>query len=151
MARLLKDCFCCSLKTACVYIAAYTMMIALLLLIFNINDVVLAGGVLLWGRITSLVFAVLLILASVCLLRGTVRDRGDLLAVWLVVFFVYTIFSLVTFIWNVRYYYYGWFPDYIHTSVLANMIIFGVLFFIDLFCLMAVYSHRHHMGFDSLP
>ncbi|OQV17307.1 hypothetical protein BV898_08557 [Hypsibius exemplaris] len=153
MARLMSDCFCCTLKTGCVLIAAYTMFLAVLLLIFNVNDVVVVGNAyVVWPNYTSLVFAGLLILASLCLFRGAARDRADLMGVWLVIFFIYSILSLANVAYNIHRYRYDWVDARIHDSILADMIIFGLLFFVDILCLLAVYSQRQHVGgFSILP
>lgn len=96
MAVIIRSCAICSLRTACFFIAFYTIVrtrfrrtrsirnswlpifqaLAVLLLAANIHDYYQAPDYIVWARITSFVFAVLLFLAGVCLIGGLMKVSG---------------------------------------------------------------------------
>lgn len=144
---LLKSCLLCSLKTGCFMVAFYTFLLAGLLLLFNIHDLVNAPDYIVWTRIVSFVFAILLFFAGLVLVIGLFRKAPGMLGFWMGVFTLFIIYQIAMVCWDI-YYYTNMETKYnnVSTSMYVNMIIFGILIFGDIIALVAVHSYRDHLG-----
>jgi len=129
-------------------VAFYTFLMAILLLVFNVHDYVVAPEYLAWSRIVSFIFSIFLFFSAICLLAGLLKGSHSLLGVWVGIFSIYIVYQIAFVAWNIYYYTLATdqgVPANIRGSFLANIITFGILVFIDVFALVAVHSEREHM------
>ncbi|OQV25582.1 hypothetical protein BV898_00518 [Hypsibius exemplaris] len=144
MAAVFRSCGICSLRIGCFLIAGYTLFLALLLLSFSTHDLYYARNYIIWSRVLYFVFAVLLFVAAVCLFTGTKRSSRQLLGVWVVVFANFILFEIISVCYNIYYYNDSYYPMPLglRQSALSNILVFGLLIFLNIICLLAVHSHR---------
>ncbi|GAU91957.1 hypothetical protein RvY_04113 [Ramazzottius varieornatus] len=144
MAPIFRSCGPLSLRTACFLIAFYTFALAILLLSLNAHDYYYASQYMVWSRIISFVFAVVLFFAAICLLGGLNRNSRQLHNVWILAFGVFIIYQVSSIAWNIYYYTdaYNPVPVVVRSSMLSNIIVNGLLVFLNVLCLITVHSHR---------
>lgn len=144
MAPVFRSCGPISLRTACLLIAVYTFVLALLLLTFNVHDYYYASNYIVWSRIISFIFAIMLFFAAICLIGGLNRNSRQLHNLWIFIFGSYIIFQICSVAWSIYYYtdVYHPIPLAIRSSMLSNIIVFGLLVFLNILCLVTVHSHR---------
>jgi hypothetical protein len=140
----MKSCGPCSLKTGCYLVALYTFILGILLVGFNSYDVYYSYGVHVnhhqWSSITSLVFAVCLFFAAVCLFLGLRNNSNALIGAWTVIFLIYLVVQISFIIYSI--YDYIAFPEGRRPSYLGEIIVFALLIAVNITSFIAVRSYR---------
>ncbi|GAV04974.1 hypothetical protein RvY_15170-1 [Ramazzottius varieornatus] len=95
----------CSLRTACLCIAGYTLLLGFALLGFTIYDYTHAPDYFLWLQISSFNWSFGLWLAAGCLFTGLVRQSRKLVRGWLLLFALYVGFQIAALSWNIYHYF----------------------------------------------
>ncbi|GAV04973.1 hypothetical protein RvY_15170-2 [Ramazzottius varieornatus] len=134
----------CSLRTACLCIAGYTLLLGFALLGFTIYDYTHAPDYFLWLQISSFNWSFGLWLAAGCLFTGLVRQSRKLVRGWLLLFALYVGFQIAALSWNI-YHYFEFtelVPQSIYLSMKIYITLFSILVFADIACLVTVIRYR---------
>jgi len=139
----MKSCGPCSLKTGCYLVSLYTFLIGIVLLGFNGYEWhYYTNGVARWDNVTSVVFAVILFFAAVCLFLGLRKNSNALMGAWTVIFFIYCIVQIAYIIFMIVQYSQGHWGNNYHQTALSNIIVFALMILVNIWCILAVRSYR---------